>query len=163
MENSISRREVFGLASALVIAPSHALGALEIQKKERPPALDPALVKEFVGAAHGDLDKVKLLLATTPGLLNATWDWGGGDFETGIGGAGHMGRADIARFLIEKGARYDIFVAAMLGELVTVEAILKSHPSLISSSGPHGITLIRHAEAGGEASKAVLDLIKKVS
>ena len=74
-----------------------------------------------------------------------------------------MGRADIARFLIEKGARYDSFVAAMLGELATVEAILKSHPALISSAGPHGISLMRHAEAGGEASKAVLDLLKKLS
>ncbi|MBX7134151.1 MAG: hypothetical protein K1X67_15875 [Fimbriimonadaceae bacterium] len=162
MDNSISRREVFGLAGALVIAPSHALGALEIQKKERSPALEPSVVKDFVGAGHGDLDKVNAMLASTPGLLNATWDWGGGDFETAIGGAGHMGRADIARFLIEKGARYDIFVAAMLGELATVKEILGFHPGLLNSAGPHGISLIRHAEAGGEAAKEVLEYLKKL-
>ncbi len=88
-----------------MIAPSHALGALEIQKKERPPALDPALVKEFVGAAHGDLDKVKSMLATTPGLLNATWDWGGGDcggrpFVCGGDGAGAKPRQIRDRFSV---------------------------------------------------------------
>ena len=57
----------------------------------------------------------KALLAEQPSLLNATWDWGGGDFETGLGGAGHMGNREIAEFLIGQGARLDIFVATMLG------------------------------------------------
>src|SRR3954463_109115 len=81
----------------------------------KPPALDRDTVKEFVIAGHGDLDKVKQMLAKEPGLLNATWDWGGGDFEMAIGGAGHMGRPDIANYLISQGGRFDIFVAAMLG------------------------------------------------
>ena len=62
-------------------------------------------------AAHGDLEKTKAMLAETPSLLNATWDWGGGDFEMAIGGAGHMGRRDIALFLISQGGRFDLFVA----------------------------------------------------
>ena len=33
-------------------------------------------VKEFVGAGHNNLDKVKSLLAEFPTLLYATWDWG---------------------------------------------------------------------------------------
>jgi len=49
--------------------------------KPRPDPLKPELVKEFVMAAHVDLEKTKALLAETPALLNATWDWGGGDFE----------------------------------------------------------------------------------
>jgi len=64
------------------------------------------------------MEAVKKLLEETPGLLNASWDWGGGDFETAMGGAGHMGRADIAEYLINKGARMDIFVATMLGKLI---------------------------------------------
>ncbi|MCU1256968.1 MAG: ankyrin repeat family protein, partial [Candidatus Angelobacter sp.] len=67
--------------------------------KPKPDPLKPELVKEFVMAAHVDLEKTKTLLAEAPGLLNATWDWGGGDFEMAIGGAGHMGRRDIALFL----------------------------------------------------------------
>lgn len=62
----------------------------------RPPALPADLVKEFVGVAHVNLEKTKSMLAAEPGLVNATWDWGGGDFEQAIGGAGHMGRKDIA-------------------------------------------------------------------
>ncbi|MGI8924405.1 MAG: ankyrin repeat domain-containing protein [Fimbriimonadales bacterium] len=127
---------------------------------DKPPALPADLVKEFVIAAHGAFDKTKTLLAKTPALLNATWDWGGGDFESAIGGAGHMGRRDIALFLIENGARTDIFVAAMLGELDVVKAYLAKHPNMAKSGGPHGIPLIAHAEAGGAEAKAVLDHLK---
>ena len=66
--------------------------------KPKPPALDQAIVKEYVIAGHVDLDKVKKMLAEEPGLLNATWDWGGGDFEMAIGGAGHA-------FLVRCGLR----------------------------------------------------------
>ncbi|MCB9453703.1 MAG: hypothetical protein H6672_19920 [Anaerolineaceae bacterium] len=31
--------------------------------------------------AHGDLDAVTALLNREPGLLNAAWDWGGGDWK----------------------------------------------------------------------------------
>lgn len=123
----------------------------------RPDPLAPALVKEFVGKAHGDLAATKALLAEQPSLLNATWDWGGGDFETGLGGAGHMGNREIAEFLIGQGARLDIFVAAMLGRLDIVKALLAAWPGLLASKGPHGISLLRHARAGGAPAAAVVD------
>ncbi len=103
--------------AAATQAPSANAGS----SKPRPDPLKPELVKEFVIAAHGDLEKTKSMLAETPSLLNATWDWGGGDFEMAIGGAGHMGRRDIALFLIGQGARFDLFVAAMLGRLDVVK------------------------------------------
>jgi hypothetical protein len=130
---------------------------------ERPPALKPELVHEFVGVAHGDLERVKTLLAQEPALLNATWDWGGGDFETALGAAGHMGRRDIALFLLEKGARMDLFVATMLGEMEMVRATLKAFPALLESKGPHGIPLIAHAKAGGQEAQAVYDYIQSLS
>jgi hypothetical protein len=43
------------------------------------------------------------MLESEPRLLRATWDWGGGDFETALGGAAHMGRRDIAAWLLERG------------------------------------------------------------
>lgn len=131
-------------------------------QKERPPALAGDLVKEFVIAAHGDLDKTKALLEAHPALLNATWDWGGGDFEAAIGGAGHMGRKDIAEYLVSKGARMDLFVAAMLGKLDVVRSTLTAYPSLKDSLGPHGIPLMVHAEKGGEAAKAVVEYLKSL-
>lgn len=126
---------------------------------ERPPALDSEAVNEFVAKAHGDLDYVRSALATEPRLLNAAWDWGGGDWETALGAAGHMGRRDIAEFLLGEGARIDVYVAAMLGDVATVRAILDAHPEARDAPGPHGIPLRAHAEAGGEQALAVLELL----
>jgi hypothetical protein len=84
---------------------------------DRPERLDPELVQEFVLKAHGDLDRVRELLGQQPKLVNAAWDWGGGDWETGLGAAAHMGRRDIALYLLEQGSRLDLFAAAMLGQL----------------------------------------------
>jgi len=76
--------------------------------EERPSALNPELVQEFVGNAHGNKERVQELLEQEPALLQAAWDWGGGDWETALGAAAHMGRQDIARYLLAQGARIDI-------------------------------------------------------
>jgi len=170
MHDSLSRRNFIGTAAAagFIALPSGLLipqkeqapvqappaqapaGAPASARPPRPPALAPEVVREFVGAAHGNFDKTKEMLAAEPGLLNATWDWGGGDFEMAIGGAGHMGRKDIALWLIEQGGRMDIFVATMLGRRDIVEPTLKAYPYLVNSRGPHTISLLRHAKAGGD-------------
>jgi len=129
---------------------------------EPKPALDAKLVQEFVGNAHGDLNRVKELLAQESGLINATWDWGGGDFETALGAASHMGRRDIAEFLLEHGARLDIFAAAMLGNLDIIKAALAAFPDAIKTPGPHGIPLIAHAQTGGDDAKAVLEFLQSL-
>ncbi|MCE3282700.1 MAG: ankyrin repeat protein, partial [Chitinophagaceae bacterium] len=132
------------------------------QKKEKPPALKPELIREFVGAGHGNLAKVKQMLKDEPGLLNGAWDWGGGDFETALEGAGHMGNREIATYLLSEGARGSIFCFAMLGELEIVKALLTAHPTLKDSKGPHGIQLIQHATRGGEQAKEVLTYLQSV-
>ncbi|HEY2310390.1 MAG TPA: hypothetical protein VGH46_04655, partial [Gaiellaceae bacterium] len=70
-----------------------------------PAALDQDLVRDFVANAHGDLDAVREALDAHPTLVNACWDWGGGDWETGLGAASHVGRRDIAESLLARGAR----------------------------------------------------------
>jgi hypothetical protein len=127
------------------------------------PALRSSLVEEFVRVAHSDLDRTKELLAQEPALVNATWDWGGGDFETALGSASHMGRKDIAGFLLANGARLDLFAAAMLGKLEIVKAALTAYPDSINTPGPHGIPLIAHAKAGGEEAKAVLEFLESLA
>jgi hypothetical protein len=122
--------------------------AQQEQRPPKPPPLSPELVKEFVVAGHGNLPRVKELLAQEPGLLNATWDWGGGDFETALGGASHVGRPEIAEFLLASGARIDVFCAAMLGRRGIVEACIAEFPNTVTVKGPHGISLLRHAQAG---------------
>ncbi|GMU33913.1 MAG: hypothetical protein AMXMBFR20_17850 [Planctomycetia bacterium] len=132
------------------------------KKVEKGPRLDLDLVREFVGAAHGDLEKTKKLLAEKPSLINATHDWSGGDWETALGGASHMGRRDIAEFLLANNARLDIFAATMLGKLEVVKAVFEAFPDTLSVPGPHGIPLIRHAEAGRSEAAPVLEFLRSI-
>lgn len=126
------------------------------------PQLNRTLVQDFVIFAHSELELTKKLLDREPAVLNAGMDWGGGDWETGLGAAAHMGRRDIAEFLIERGARVDLFAAAMLGQLEVVTALLTLQPKLIDAKGPHGFSLHFHAKAGGKPAEAVLEYLQKL-
>jgi hypothetical protein len=121
---------------------------------EKPAAIDAELTKEFVVAGHGDLSAVEEMLNKERGLLNAAWDWGGGDWETALGGASHIGRPDIANRLLEEGARMDLFCAAMLGFEDLVMRAVEVQPNIVRVRGPHGITLVQHALAGGQSTLA---------
>ncbi len=125
----------------------------------RGPRLDLQDVKAFVIAGHGDMEKVKTMLAEQPKLINAAWDWGGGDWETALGGAAHTGHREIALFLLEKGARIDLFAATMLGRLEIVKSVLEAFPDAIHVLGPHGIPLSAHAKVGGAEAEAVADYL----
>ncbi len=124
--------------------------------------LNRQLAQDFVIYAHSDLEMVKKLLSKEPGLLNAVIDWGGGDWECALGGASHMGRRDIVEFLLERGARPDLFCCAMLGQLEIVKSLLTLQPKLIDSKGPHGFTLHFHAQVGGKDSELVLDYLQSI-
>src|SRR5438045_4051273 len=120
---------------------------------EHDPQIDRAKVKRFVIAGHFNLEAVKEMLAADPTLINGAIDWGNGDFETALGGASHMGRRDIAEFLLEHNARMDVFAATMLGKLDIVKAAVAAFPNIVHVPGPHKIPLIRHAEKGGGNEK----------
>ena len=149
------------LSSAGILLPTLITHA-QSQMKSRGPALPTDLVKEFVVKAHGDLKRTQEMLEEQPGLLNASWDWGGGDFEMGIEGAGHVGSKDIAKFLISKGARMTIFVAVMLGRLDIVKPILTAFPEMINAKGPHGLTFLHHAKKGGDEALPVLEYLQSL-
>ncbi len=126
------------------------------------PRLNSTLIQDFVLFAHYDLDMVQTLLEKEPALLNTTMDWGGGDWESALGGAAHMGRRDIAEFLIGKGARVDLFAATMLGWLDAVKAMVTAQPSLLQAKGPHGIPLLAHAKAGKKEAEPVLQYLQSL-
>jgi hypothetical protein len=113
--------------------------------EETPAQIDATLVQAFVGNAHGDLAQVRSLLEREPALVNAAWDWGGGDWETGLGAASHMHNREIAIYLLDNGARMDVFAAAMLGYVEVVRSLLDARPDLRDAKGPHGIPLAAHA------------------
>ena len=117
-------------------------------------------VKEFVIAGHSDLIKVNQMLEEFPTLLYATWDWGGGDFETALEGAGHMGNKEIANRLIGLGARTNLFVLTMLGKTQIVKTYLDTYPQYVNARGPHGLTLLHHAQKGGDDAKELLDYLQ---
>jgi hypothetical protein len=74
-----------------------------------------------------------------------------------------MGRRDIATYLLENGARLDLFAAAMLGNLDIVKATLEIYPQALDTPGPHDIPLIAHAQAGGHEAKEVYEYLKSLS
>lgn len=126
------------------------------------PQLNREQVQDFVIYAHSDLEMVKKLLDKTPGLIHGAIDWGAGDFETALGGASHMGRHDIVEHLLDRGARIDLFCAAMMGQLDAVRAFLMLEPKLIDAKGPHGFSLHFHAQVGGEESAHVLEYLQSI-
>ena len=182
MEDSLSRRAVLATGTAAIVcgatpfataSQSVQSGPVEAEFKRdyNPPEFTPrwrnkqlnrAMVSDFVVFAHSDLEMVKKLLEREPGLLNGTMDWGNGDWECGLGGASHMGRHDIVEFLLEKGARIDIFCAAMMGQLETVKSFLALQPNLIEAKGPHGFTLHFHAQVGQKRSEKVLEYLQSI-
>jgi hypothetical protein len=129
-------------------APALGLGQLAANLPPPPPQLDLALVREFVGKSHGDLAAVRSLAQRESMLVRAAFDQGAGDWETGLGAASHMGRRDIARFLLESGARIDAFAIFMLGEVPAAKALLTAFPAIHTVPGPHGIPLLAHAIVG---------------
>jgi hypothetical protein len=170
MNGSISRRSFVTSATGSLAFASLAGVALaqspttqpQQAKKDKGPPIAPQLVREFVGAGHAKLDRCREMLEQYPTIVNACWDWGNGDYETALGGASHMGRPDIANFLIERGARMDVFAAAMLGKLDIVRAACAAFPNTRDVPGPHGITLIEHARKGGEPARAVLAFLESL-
>lgn len=113
---------------------------------------DPERVFEFVRVGHGNLPRVKEMLAEDPKLVLASWDWGNGDWETALGGASHVGNRELALYLLEHGARQDLFCSAMLGERALVLAAIGAHPALANSKGPHGHSLLYHAAISGDVA-----------
>ncbi len=137
----------------------------EFKPSWKVPQLNREMVQDFVIYAHSNLDMAKQLLDKEPMLINGLIDWGGGDWESGLGGASHMGRRDIVELLLERGARIDIFTAAMMGQLEAVKSFLTLQPKLIDARGPHGFTLHFHGQlAGKDADKMVeyLQSVKKI-
>ncbi|HET9224562.1 MAG TPA: ankyrin repeat domain-containing protein [Roseiflexaceae bacterium] len=107
-------------------------------------------IREFVLAGHGNLARVKEMLAETPALLNAAYQWRDDDYETALQAAAHVGNRAIAEYLLAQGAPLDICTAAMLGRQAEVERFVADDPAQIDAAGAHGISLLTHAALSGD-------------
>lgn len=181
MNPSFDRR-TFGIAAGAALTSAYSLQAIgqdppsgpteaTFERDYDPPSFKPSWKKEqinrtmaqdFVIYAHSDLEMTRKLLDRVPGLLNAAIDWGDGDWETALGGASHMGRRDVVDLLLSRGARSDLFCAAMLGQIEIVRTWLTLQPTLIDAKGPHGFSLHFHAQVGGEGAKETLDYLQSI-
>lgn len=112
-------------------------------------ALSTDLVREFVIAGHGNLEKVRSMLKENPELLNASYAWNETDHETAIQGAAQVGSVTVATYLLDRGAPLEICTAAMLGWKDEVEGRIRDQPDNINSEGAHGIPLLPHAAWSG--------------
>ncbi len=149
------------IGAAGILLPLPFLSA-QSQEPARPAPLKLEIVKEFVNVSHGKFDQVKEMLENNHLLLHVSNDWGGGDFESGIEAAGHVGNKEIASYLLSKGARYNIYLACMLGHLETVKNVLTFNPGLLNSKGPHGFTMLHHAQKGGEEAKRTVEYLQSL-
>jgi hypothetical protein len=174
-QSLFSRRAILLSSWPLLVAPAGAAGAaLQQQGSSTPtpsstgaigesfPMQDQELVKEMVTVAHGRVARVKELVGRQQTLAKATYDWGFGDWESALGAASHVGNREIAEFLLANGARPTLFSAAMLGQLDVVKAFVAASPGVQRIKGPHSITLLRHAMAGGELAKPVLEYLTQL-
>ena len=169
MSQSLSRRYFLaatagsaigtGLFSKVGVAQSDSTPSRESSGEdtglEAFPRQSPSLVQETVGASHGRFERVRELVAAYPELAKSSWDWGFGDWEAPIEAASHTGQREIAHFLIDHGARPNLFTFAMLGDLGVVKSLLEVQPELRKATGPHGLSLLHHARVGGEKSAEV--------
>lgn len=130
------------------------------QEVQEEPQLDKKVVEEFVRVSHGKMDKVKEMLAEHPTLLNAAHDWRRGDFETGLGAASHVGHKVLVQYFLEQGAQANIFTAALLGKIEIVKPMLATFPSTLQAKGPHGFTLLHHANKGGDDALEVKEYLE---
>jgi hypothetical protein len=126
------------------------------------PSLHPSLVKDMVALSHSNLAKIKEMVQQHPALAKTSWDWGYGDHETALGAASHIGQRAIAEFLLENGAPPTLFSATMLGQLDIVKAFMAATPGLQKIRGPHSLSLMVHAKAGGPPAAAVVAYLESI-
>lgn len=103
-------------------------------------------------AGHGNLGRVQEMLAATPALLNAVYEWKENDTETALQGAAHVGNIAIAEYLLTNGAPLEICTAAMLGQQAAVKQFVEDNPQQIDARGAHGIALLTHAAHSGNVA-----------
>lgn len=179
MHIETTRRGFIGISSAATLAGFAGAAALITQEAKSPEggksppadglkwepaaALNGEDVRGVVGAAHRDIDRVRALLDAQPSLVNATWDWGSGDFETPLGAAGHTGQVEIAELVLSRGGRIELHAAAMLGWLDVVKAAVAARPGAENILGPHAIPMHSHARAGEKRAQAVLEYLESLN
>ncbi len=109
------------------------------------PALPQPVINEYVAVSHGNLARVKELLALYPSLLfvNASWN------ELAVEAGAHVGFKDGVRLQLDAGAPCALPTAAMMGMGPRVRALLAEDPGRIHDCGAHNMPLAWFPAIGG--------------
>jgi len=102
---------------------------------------------QFILECHFDLDTIKEKLEEKPELIKS---YNPETIESALGASGHMGREDIAEFLLSKGAEIELATAAMLGRRDLIAEALKQDPANARVGGAHNIPIAFHAALSGD-------------
>lgn len=102
---------------------------------------------QFIIFCHSDLESVKTKVTEKPEIVNV---YNPQAHETALGAAGHIGRRDIAEFLLDNGAVLELAAAAMLGMRDEVTEWLSQDATLAASGGAHNIPVAFHAAMSGD-------------
>jgi ankyrin repeat protein len=137
---------------------AYTLGGGRFERKEQPPIPWP-IVNEYVGSSHGNLARVRELLAIYPTLhhTNASWD------ELAVEASAHVGLKEGVRFHLDQGAPYSLTTAAMMGDTAHVRRLLAEDPLRINDTGAHNMPVAWFPAIGGgtadhlEIAKLLLD------
>lgn len=119
-------------------------GGGRFERKEQPPIPWP-IVNEYVGVSHGNLARMRELLAVHPNLLHVNASWN----ELGVEAGAHVGFKDGVRFLLDQGAPCSLPTAAMMGMTAHVRRLLAEDPKRIWECGAHNMPPIWFPAIGG--------------
>lgn len=111
-------------------------------------------IRPYIIACHGPLEDLRPVLESEPRLLRSCWHWGGGDWESGMDAAGHMGHPDVARFLMDRGATLHAYAAASMGLTDVVRSMVEADPKVVNRPGVHGMSMLLHVSMSGDTELA---------
>jgi len=162
---SVTRRSFIGAGTVSLVGgaalAAHRVPAIASDEKSVGVRDSASQKREFVGACHFPIDKVRKMLKGNPDLSRASWDWGFGDYESAIGACSHTGQIAIIDLLLAHGARPTIFTLATLDKVDAIKMYIETVPDARATEGPHSISMYRHAQAG-KASR-VMEYLESVN
>lgn len=123
------------------------------------PALPWPVINEYVAVAHGNLARMRELLALYPTVVNANASWD----ELAVEAGAHVGFKDGVRLVLDQGAPCALTTAATMGMLSHARKLLAEDPQRIWDCGAHNMPPMWFPAIGGgtpdhlEIAKLLLD------
>lgn len=123
------------------------------------PLLAQPVINEYVAVSHGNLARVRELLALYPSLLLANAPWN----ELAVEAGAHTGFKDGVRLQLDRGAPLSICTAAMMGLGAHVRRLLDEDPLRVWEAGAHNMPLMWFPAIGAGGLPAGGDHLEIVS